>query len=99
MPAAKQQPLAAVIKAAARSCRSRHSQFPSNGKSPDAVPGGVDIAIASPNVSSCSLCKFTTQLVAGEKDLLGQSAVIASESNDVIPDTRSRPRDAQRPSR
>jgi hypothetical protein len=70
MPAAKQQPLAAVIKATARSCRSRHSQFPSNGKSPDAVPGAVDIAIVSPNVSSCSPRKFTTQLVAGEKSLL-----------------------------
>jgi len=67
MPAAKQQPLAAVVKAAARSCRSRHPQIPSNGKSPDVVPGGVDIAIVSPNVSSCSLRKFTTQPVACEK--------------------------------
>ena len=44
MPAAKQQPLAAVVEAVARSCRSRHlSQSNPNAKSPD-VPGGVDIA-------------------------------------------------------
>jgi hypothetical protein len=35
------------------------------------MPGGVDIAIVSLNVSSCSLRKFTTQLVAGEKKSLG----------------------------
>jgi hypothetical protein len=47
------------------------------------VPGGVDIAIVSPNVSSCSLRKFTTQPVVGEKGLLArepfsQRAVIES---------------------
>ena len=52
MPAAKQQPLAAVVEAVARSCRSRHF-FDSNpnAKSPD-VPGGVDIASGSANVST-----------------------------------------------
>ena len=45
MPAAKQQPLAAVIQAIARSCRSRHLSFHPNAKSPD-VPGGVDITTA-----------------------------------------------------
>jgi hypothetical protein len=31
------------------------------------VPGGVDIATAAPNVSSCSPCKFTTQQAVGGK--------------------------------
>ena len=34
MPAAKQQPLAAVIEAVARSCRSRHLSFPSKRQKP-----------------------------------------------------------------
>ena len=57
MPAAKQQPLAAVIEAVARSCRSRHFRFQSNAKNPD-VPGGVDIAMVSVNVSSHVVNKF-----------------------------------------
>src|SRR6516162_7376116 len=44
MPAAEQEPLAALIKAAARSYRPGHFQLPSNAKSPD-VPGAADIAI------------------------------------------------------
>jgi hypothetical protein len=87
MPAAKQQPLAAVVKAAARSCRSRHSQFPSNGKSPDVMPGGVDIAIVSLNVSSCSPRKLTTQLVADEKSLsAGELPLRANGPRECAPD-------------
>src|SRR5580700_2841453 len=61
MPAAKQQPLAAVIEPVARSCRSSHSQFQSNAKSPD-VPGGLDIAMPGADVSpldcvSYQLCR------------------------------------------
>src|ERR1700682_702742 len=107
MPAAKQPPLAAVVKAAARSCRSRHSQFPSNGKSPDAVPGGVNIAIVSLNVSSCSLRKLTPQLVAGEKVFLAREpslrangariraarSVIASEAKQSIAQQKERKMD------
>jgi hypothetical protein len=42
MPAAEQQPLAAVVEAIARSCRSCHFHSNPNAKSPD-VPGAVDI--------------------------------------------------------
>jgi hypothetical protein len=56
MPAAKQEPLAAIVKAAARSSHSRHDNF-SNAKSPD-VPGRADIAtavgIVSPSRSQLS---------------------------------------------
>src|SRR5882762_9415688 len=56
-------------------------RFPSNAKSPDVMPGGVDIAIVAANVSSCSqckLCKFATQLVVGQKSF-GQRAAIANQ--------------------
>jgi hypothetical protein len=54
MPAAKQQPLAPVIEAVARSCRSRHLVIPSNAKNPDVVPGGIDIATGDGDVSTFS---------------------------------------------
>jgi hypothetical protein len=57
MPAAKQKPLAALVEALARPCRSRHFRIPSNAKSPD-VPGGADIAsrmaVVSPSRSRLS---------------------------------------------
>jgi hypothetical protein len=53
MPAAKQQTLAANVEAVARSCRSSHLKgIPSNAKSPDVLPGAVDIATGSANVST-----------------------------------------------
>src|SRR3984893_7616069 len=54
MPATKQKPLAAVVEAPARPCRTRHFRFPSNAKSAD-VAGGADIAIRMSVVRpSCS---------------------------------------------
>jgi hypothetical protein len=62
MPAAKQQPLAAVIEAVARSCRSRHPSFSNpelaNAKNPDVVPGRVDIAMQQVIVSRHEPNKF-----------------------------------------
>src|ERR1700726_3104402 len=53
MPAAKQQPLAAVIEAAARSCRSRHC--PNSIPTPKArtCRARVDIAMEKADVSTC----------------------------------------------
>src|SRR2546430_10940107 len=63
--------------------------IPSNAKSPDAVPGGVDIAILSANVSSCSLCKFAIQLIVGsifwpENRHCERSEAIRNESVDCF---------------
>jgi hypothetical protein len=66
MPAAKQKPLAALIEAAARSCRTRHFRFPSDAKSPD-VPGGGDIAtrktVVSPPYSPLSIGAANTGFI------------------------------------
>ena len=58
VPAAKQQPLAPVIQAVARSCRSRHPLFQSNAKNPDVVPGGFDIAMEDVDVSTFAPTKI-----------------------------------------
>ena len=72
--AAKQKPLAAVVEAAARSCRSRHFYNPHpNAKSPD-VPGGVDIAIDDrrmsaltvPRIINCGVIAGLDPAAAGE---------------------------------
>src|SRR3954470_1660241 len=68
VPATEQQPLAAVIQSAARSCRSRHPLNPiRNAKSPD-VPGGVDIATRFANVSMFSCIAFAAKCIQALDD-------------------------------
>src|SRR6202035_3697112 len=65
MPAAKQQPLAAVVEAIARSRRSRHFSIPIRTQKARTLPGGVDIATVPVNVSPAIVQLSTVCRCAG----------------------------------